>query len=113
MNQHPFMVAGTGREDTDLMNSLQESKIFSKGGAEAVWCAGFPEKGLGLAFKIEDGASRASSPIMAEILRQARLVPTEMIERFAALQVKPLTNKRNLVVGEYQPAFTLRPSWKD
>lgn len=111
MNQYPFMVAGTGREDTDLMNSLQESKIFSKVGAEGVWCAGFPEKGLGLAFKIEDGASRAFSPIMAEILRQAQLVPAEMIERFAALQVKPLTNKRNMIVGEYQPAFTLHPDW--
>ncbi|HEY1413385.1 MAG TPA: asparaginase, partial [Rhodopila sp.] len=68
MRQHPFLVSGTGRSDNCLMQAAQ-GKIFSKIGAEAVWCLGFPELGLGLAMKISDGANRAEITILAEALK--------------------------------------------
>jgi L-asparaginase II len=58
MRAHPFMVAGTGRLDTELM---ERTDLMVKGGAEAVLAAGSPE-GWGLALKISDGAHRAVRP---------------------------------------------------
>ena len=58
MRAHPFMVAGTGRFDTRLM---ERTELLVKGGAEAVLAAGSPE-GWGLALKISDGSERAVRP---------------------------------------------------
>ncbi len=107
MMTEPFMVAGTNRADTDLME-VAPNRIFSKGGAEAVWCIGFPEQGFGLAMKVIDGAARAHAPILVEALRQTNLLEENEIAAFAAKQVKPLRNVRGLVIGEYQAAFKLQ-----
>jgi len=58
MREHPFMVAGTGRFDTELMDSTD---LLVKGGAEAVLAVGSPE-GWGMALKISDGSERAVRP---------------------------------------------------
>jgi len=58
MREHPFMVAGTGRFDTDLMDSTD---LLIKGGAEAVLAVGCRE-GWGMALKVSDGAVRAVRP---------------------------------------------------
>jgi L-asparaginase II len=58
MRSHPFMVAGTGRFDTELMG---RTHLLVKGGAEAVLAVGDPE-GWGMALKISDGADRAVRP---------------------------------------------------
>ena len=58
MREHPFMVAGTGRFDTELMDSTD---LLVKGGAEAVLAVGSQE-GWGLALKISDGSGRAVRP---------------------------------------------------
>src|ERR687898_1379252 len=58
MREHPFMVAGTGRFDTDLMVSTD---LLVKGGAEAVLAAG-SQDGWGMALKISDGSVRAVRP---------------------------------------------------
>jgi L-asparaginase II len=55
MREHPFLVAGTGRLDTDLMET---TNLVTKIGAEAVLGAGNPD-GWGMAIKISDGADRA------------------------------------------------------
>ena len=63
--RHPFMVGGTGRFDTRVMERLGE-RVFCKVGAEAVFCAAFPERGLGVAIKIDDGNNaRAAEVAMA------------------------------------------------
>ena len=58
MRGHPYMVAGAGRFDTDLMC---KTNLVVKGGAEAVFAAGSPE-GWGMAIKVSDGANRAVKP---------------------------------------------------
>ena len=62
--RHPFMVAGTGRFDTKLMEILGE-RAFVKVGAEGVYCAAFPELGYGIALKADDGNARAAEAMMA------------------------------------------------
>ncbi|CAA9434470.1 MAG: Hypothetical protein of L-Asparaginase type 2-like superfamily [uncultured Rubrobacteraceae bacterium] len=58
MRAHPFMVAGTGRFDTEVMETTD---VVCKSGAEAVFAAGSAE-GWGLALKISDGGARAVRP---------------------------------------------------
>ena len=58
MREHPFMVAGTGRFDTELMDTTD---LLVKGGAEAVLAVGSRE-GWGMALKISDGSERAVRP---------------------------------------------------
>lgn len=55
MSVHPYLVAGRGRLDTDLMLALPDG-LISKGGAAGVQCVGLPG-GIGLAVKMEDGSS--------------------------------------------------------
>jgi L-asparaginase II len=64
MRGHPFMVAGTGRFDTELMDSTD---LLVKGGAEAVLAAASQE-GWGMALKISDGAERAVRPAVLAAL---------------------------------------------
>jgi L-asparaginase II len=90
---HPGLVAGTGRLDTLLMQQLP-GKVLSKGGAEGVSAGAFPERGLGFALKIADGAKRAADTVAAAIV--ARLYPEAR-----GLGPSPtLANWRGLEVGE-------------
>ena len=61
----PFMVSGSGRFDTVVMQRLGE-RVACKVGAEGVYCAALPEAGLGVAIKIDDGTTaRAAEVAMA------------------------------------------------
>ena len=74
----PFMVAGHGRFDTRVMERLGE-RVFCKVGAEAVFCAALPERGLGVAIKIDDGNNaRAAEVVMAALIEELRASTTPM-----------------------------------
>lgn len=78
----PFYVAGTGRFCTRLMQ-VAPGRIFAKTGAEGVFCAILPEKGLSLAVKCEDGASRAAESMIAALL--ARYFEKDSAEQAALM----------------------------
>lgn len=64
----PYLVAGTGRLDTALMETVPY--LVSKGGAEGLLCLGLVDQGLGIALKVEDGSIRPRGPTIVRILRQ-------------------------------------------
>ncbi|GAA3372811.1 asparaginase [Streptomyces sannanensis] len=66
MRAHPEYVAGTRRPDTWLMREVPGT--LSKMGAEAVQAVALAD-GRALAFKIDDGASRALGPVLARALQ--------------------------------------------
>ncbi|HEV7308337.1 asparaginase [Ensifer sp.] len=70
----PFYVAGTKRACTRLMKTAP-GRIFAKTGAEGVFCAAIPEKGIAIALKCEDGTTRAAEAMVAATL--ARFFPEE------------------------------------
>jgi L-asparaginase II len=70
MRAHPWMVAGTGRDDTVLMRAHEG--LLVKGGAEGVHCAALPD-GTAVAMKITDGAARARMPVLTAALRHLGL----------------------------------------
>jgi L-asparaginase II len=67
MIAHPDLVAGEGRACTLLMRAAREP-VAIKTGAEGVFVAILPRRGLGLALKIADGATRASDCAVAALL---------------------------------------------
>ncbi|RFB97354.1 asparaginase [Rhizobium leguminosarum bv. trifolii] len=87
----PFYVAGSGRACTKLMQ-IAPGRIFVKTGAEGVFCAAIPEKGIAIALKCEDGATRAAEAMVAATL--ARFFETED-EVHAALTAFAATSMRN------------------
>lgn len=66
MRAHPFLVAGTGREDTALMTAVPG--LVCKAGAEGVHAGALPD-GRAFALKIVDGAQRARMPVTVGALR--------------------------------------------
>ena len=95
----PFMVAGSGRFDTRVMERLGE-RVFCKVGAEGVYCAALPEAGLGVAIKIDDGNNaRAAEVVMAALIE--RLVRLDDAERsfVHGLADLSLSNWNGLEVG--------------
>ncbi len=104
---NPFMVAGTGRFCTDIMEAFASTKapVFVKTGAEGVFCAALPGLGLGVALKCDDGATRASEAMMAAVLRQLTdpgAAQQAVLERFDA---KSLTNWNGQTVGAIRGRF--------
>jgi L-asparaginase II len=90
VGSHPFMVAGTGRFCTTVMEATGPA-IFVKTGAEGVFCAAFPDRGLGLALKIDDGSSRASEALMAAAalaLADPADAARAALERLAAVRLR-------------------------
>ena len=67
--QHPFNIAGTDRYCSKMM-TLAGQRLFLKVGAEGVYFAGLPEKGIGIAVKISDGASRAAENVVGCLLHR-------------------------------------------
>ncbi|MEU4265765.1 asparaginase [Streptomyces sp. NPDC025273] len=65
MREHPEYVAGTRRPDTWLMREVPGT--LSKMGAEAVQAVALAD-GRALAFKIDDGSTRALGPVLARSL---------------------------------------------
>jgi L-asparaginase II len=99
----PLLVAGEGRFDTIVMQSLAPT-IFAKGGAEGVHCAALSELGLGIALKIDDGTKRGTEAILAHVL--AAVVP-EARGVLAGHLSGVLRNWRGIEVGRLRPSVTL------
>lgn len=76
MARHPELVAGEGRACTELMRAM-DGRVAIKTGAEAVFIAIVPEKRMGIALKIVDGASRASEAVIAALLVRIGVLEAE------------------------------------
>jgi len=99
----PFMVAGTDRVDTRVMQHYGE-RVFCKIGAEGVYCAALPELGLGIALKVADGAARAAEATVAAVI--AALLRDEG-PLLRELSHPVLRNWRGTEVGSLRPAPAL------
>jgi L-asparaginase II len=104
--QSPFHVAGTGRFDTVTMEKLG-LRAFVKTGAEGVYCAALPEQGLGIAIKIDDGASRASETVMAAMLARFLALDPLADRAVMARLDQPIENWNKREVGRMRAAPAL------
>ena len=98
MRAHPWLVAGTDREDTDLMAAVPE--LLVKAGADGVHVAALPTGAVAL--KLDDGGDRGRTPALCAGLRRLG-VPDEVLAPWATT---PLPGGDG-VVGEVRPAALL------
>ena len=100
--QFPRLVSGTGRACADFIEGTIGNTVV-KTGAEAVFMAVVPEKGLGIALKIDDGGTRAAETAMAKVLCLLGVAdPSD--NRIARHLNPPIRNWRGDVVGERRAA---------
>ena len=92
MTAHPELVAGEGRACTGLMRAM-EGRVAIKTGAEGVFVAIIPERRLGVALKIADGATRASECALAAILVKLGVLAPEHPETRKHLNAEILSRR--------------------
>jgi L-asparaginase II len=111
MIENPEIVGGTKRFDTDLMRAAR-GKLICKVGAEAVYSVGvlpsdqFP-RGLGIAFKMEDGSERAVAPAVVETLVQLGVLSDGEAATLSRHHRPVVKNHRGMNVGEVRAVFDL------
>jgi len=106
MTGHPFMVGGTGRACTAVMERAR-GRAFVKLGAEGVYGAGIPARGLGIAIKVADGARRGAEVALVRVLRLLDVFDDGEVAALARWGRPEVRNTRLEVVGEIRPAFAL------
>ncbi|MCB1390930.1 MAG: asparaginase [Rhodobacteraceae bacterium] len=101
MVAHPDLVAGEGRACTELMRAMNGVAI--KTGAEAVFVAILPGRGLGVALKVIDGGTRASEAAVVALL--ARLGVLDASHPMAMKRLgDPIRNRRGLLAARIATA---------
>ncbi|HEV2641928.1 MAG TPA: asparaginase [Candidatus Elarobacter sp.] len=98
MVANPFLVGGTDRFDTVLME--EAPGILCKIGAEGVHSLAVIESGLGIAVKVEDGSARAQYPAVLGLLQRLGALPAQLPPRLAEFSRKAVRDTRHEVVGE-------------
>lgn len=101
MTNHPFYVAGTDRLDTILMEETQ-GKILAKLGAEAVYCMGIKNEGIGIALKIEGGSYRPLNAIVPSLLLKHNFINLEEYDKISKRITLEIKNNRKEKVGIIQ-----------
>jgi L-asparaginase II len=102
MVTRPFLVGGTDRFDTVLMEETR-GRVVAKIGAEGVHSVGVPELGIGFAVKVDDGAQRAQFPAVLRLLQQYGVLPPTLPTRLEEFLRRPIRNTRGEIVGEVRP----------
>ncbi len=95
---HPFMVSGTKGFCTELMQAVP--RAFVKVGAEGVYCAAVPHAGIGIAIKVDDGASRGAEVTVARVLADLDCWTNEEKSALEGMTRHTITNRRGTEVGE-------------
>ncbi|MBT8410548.1 MAG: asparaginase [Octadecabacter sp.] len=105
MMAHPELVANEDRACTQLMRAAKGKGAF-KTGAEGFFVAILPEKRMGVALKIMDGAGRARDCAIASILcKLGVLDPNDPAVK--AHRNPDLVNFAGLIVGDMRPSAAL------
>ena len=106
MAAHPVMVAGTKRFGAALLTAGR-GRFVSKTGAEGVYCAAWPERKLGIAVKVEDGAGRAAEVVIAHILRKLGALDDEGWAALGGRQNPAIKNWAGTEVGDIRASGEL------
>jgi L-asparaginase II len=103
MRTRPFLIGGTDRFDSVLIEETN-GQVVAKIGAEGVHSVAVPERGLGIAVKVDDGAQRAQFPAVIRVLQLLDVLPAVLPQRLEEFARRPVRNTRGEVVGEIRLA---------
>ncbi len=94
-----FWVSGTGRHEVILGDAIDEPFV-AKIGAEGVFMVGLPNRGLGIALKAADGASRACEAAVSATLAWLGVLGSNGGDGPSPAQALELKNKAGTVIGQ-------------
>lgn len=103
---HPQMIAGSARCCTDVLKATG-GLVVVKTGAEGVYAGLLPELGLGLALKIDDGASRGSEVALGGLLMKLGAIDSEIREQLGNHFEPTIYNTQKKQTGKIMAA----PIW--
>jgi L-asparaginase II len=102
MAAHPFLVAGTGRFDT-LLLEVAGARLTAKIGGAGVWAATVRDGGPGIAIKLEAGGGEAIPVVALSVLQQLEVIPTDLPDQLRAFARVTLRNWAGREVGAIRP----------
>lgn len=100
----PVVVGGTGFFETRLME-VTGGRIVAKSGAEAMYCMASLPEGIGIAYKIDDGASRAVPHAGIALLRRHGLLSAEEAAELTKSFPPIVKNHCGDIVGEIETSI--------
>lgn len=100
--KNPLMLAGTGAFNSVVLAETGETCLL-KGGAEGFYTAALPERGLGVALKIDDGAGRASHAAILQVLVHLGILDEAQKSRILAICPEEVRNWAGRLVGVIRP----------
>lgn len=92
-----FWVSGTDRAEVEIANAAVEP-IVAKTGAEGVFMAALPERGVGIALKAVDGAKRAAEVAIGAVLHRLGAIGEPVLQ-------PPILNTLGQPVGRFVVRF--------
>lgn len=104
MVDHPELVAGTDRLDTDLMR-VAAKRLIAKVGAEGFYCAAVPSRQIGVAIKVADGARRAAEPALLAVLHHMDVLTAADVARLEKYSQPKIFNTRQESVGHVRTSL--------
>lgn len=102
MTGNPYLVGGTDRFDTALME-VTGGRVLAKGGAAGAHCSADRRSGLGLAVKLESGDGTFTSVAVMAALDRLGWLTAEETSALARYAEPVLRNVRHLEVGRVRP----------
>jgi L-asparaginase II len=104
MTRHPFLIGGTDRFDTRLMD-VTGGRLLAKGGAAGAHCTGDRRSRRGLAVKFDSGdGTWTAVAVMAALERLGWLDHGER-EALSTFALPTLLNHKREAVGTVRPVF--------
>ena len=107
MIAHPELISGTGRACATLIRA-SGGRAAVKTGAEGFFGGWIPDRGLGIAIKIDDGAGRASETVIAAVLDKLSLLG----DGAKGLLRAPVRNTRGTAVGTHTSPSIASPTMR-
>lgn len=107
MNNHPELIAGSGRFNKDLLADYTGDKILAKSGAEGIFCFAH-NSGWGAAVKVCDGNKRAIPPVVLDCFKQLDKLNPEMEEQLQDYFSPDIKNHRDEKVGCIKSRLNLK-----
>lgn len=106
MTAHPFLIGGTDRFDTRLME-VTKGRLLAKGGAAGAHCTADRRSGGGLAIKLDSGdGTWTAVAVMAALERLGWLEDSER-EALSSFARPSLRNHKRVIVGSVRPVLEL------
>ena len=99
ITSYPFMVAGSQRYCTDMME-ICGKRIIGKTGAEGIYSLGFLEEKIGCSIKIDDGKMLPQYNVAEKVIEQTGIFTQAELAPLAHYKQDDIKNYANIVTGE-------------